>query len=200
MALFRPSLSRQIEKLMQERQVDALLTTLEHSLQGYAPTKVAEALVLKDEAGRTPAHFAAERGRVECLKIIAELAPGSLGGPDVDLWTPAHRAVYGGHLACLKIIAEHIPESLAAPDKDGRTPAYFSVEQNHADCVTAYREALDLAELLSLRSEAATAAYNLGCAYERIPDIRDLDQAEHWYRRVPSNLSTKPLPRSFFRS
>ena len=56
-------------------------------------------------------------------------------------------------------------------------------EQNNADCVTAYRQALDLAELLSLQSETAIAAHNLGRAYESTPDVRDLDQAEHWYRR-----------------
>jgi tetratricopeptide (TPR) repeat protein len=56
-------------------------------------------------------------------------------------------------------------------------------EQNHADCVAFYREALDLAELLALRSEAATAAFNLGRALEDVPAVRDLDQAEHWYRR-----------------
>ena len=56
-------------------------------------------------------------------------------------------------------------------------------EQNHADCVASYRQALDLAELLALRSEAATAAFNLGNAYKVVPAVRDLAQAEHWYRR-----------------
>jgi len=56
-------------------------------------------------------------------------------------------------------------------------------EQNHADCVASYRQALDLAEVLALRSEAAIAAYNLGGAFEDVPAVRDLAQAEHWYRR-----------------
>jgi tetratricopeptide (TPR) repeat protein len=56
-------------------------------------------------------------------------------------------------------------------------------ERNHADCVASYRQALDLAELLALRSEAAIAAFNLGTAYKNVPAVRDLDQADQWYRR-----------------
>ena len=67
--------------------------------------------------------------------MIAEIAPASLGGADIDVWTPAHRAAYAGHLGCLKIIAETVPESLAVRDKDGRTPAYFAVEEDHAKCL-----------------------------------------------------------------
>jgi hypothetical protein len=55
-------------------------------------------------------------------------------------------------------------------------------EQNHADCVALYREALELAELLDLSAEAAIG-YNLGGAYEDVPDVHDLDAAERWYRR-----------------
>jgi hypothetical protein len=49
---------------------------------------------------------------------------------------------------------------LAAERHSGQA-ANLSYLRLFEDCVIAYREALDPAELLSLRSEASTAAYNL---------------------------------------
>jgi tetratricopeptide (TPR) repeat protein len=53
------------------------------------------------------------------------------------------------------------------------------------DCVASYDEALALAEAINDRIEAAICAFNLGDAYCGIyvPTIRDLAQAERWYRR-----------------
>ena len=50
-------------------------------------------------------------------------------------------------------------------------------------CVAAYEEALGVAEQIGDRPAAAIAAFNLGTAYKNIPAIRDLPQAERWYRR-----------------
>ena len=50
-------------------------------------------------------------------------------------------------------------------------------------CVAAYEEALGLSEQIGDRPAAAIAAFNLGHAYMDIPAIRDLPQAERWYRR-----------------
>ncbi|MCH8047952.1 MAG: tetratricopeptide repeat protein, partial [Planctomycetes bacterium] len=51
------------------------------------------------------------------------------------------------------------------------------------ECVTVYEEAMALAERIGNRSAAATCTFNLGHAYKDIPDIRDLEQAEKWYRQ-----------------
>jgi tetratricopeptide (TPR) repeat protein len=42
---------------------------------------------------------------------------------------------------------------------------------------------MDLFQRADERNGEATAAFNLGHAYKDIPALRDLDQAEHWYRR-----------------
>jgi tetratricopeptide (TPR) repeat protein len=49
--------------------------------------------------------------------------------------------------------------------------------------VQSYLEALELFQRIGGRREESMSAYNLGRAYEEIPGIRDLDQAERWYNR-----------------
>jgi tetratricopeptide (TPR) repeat protein len=56
-------------------------------------------------------------------------------------------------------------------------------ELERADCVPAYEESLELSERIGERAGAATCAFNLGHAFRLLPTLRDLDQAEHWYRR-----------------
>jgi tetratricopeptide (TPR) repeat protein len=56
-------------------------------------------------------------------------------------------------------------------------------EQGRAECVQAYEEALKLSERIGERTGAATCAFNLGHAFRNVPALRDLDQAERWYRR-----------------
>ncbi|HUT89275.1 MAG TPA: CHAT domain-containing protein, partial [Thermoguttaceae bacterium] len=56
-------------------------------------------------------------------------------------------------------------------------------ERQEPACVDAYGESLDVSETIGERSVAATCAFNLGHAYKDLPEIRDLDEAERWYRR-----------------
>lgn len=56
-------------------------------------------------------------------------------------------------------------------------------ELGRADCVPAYEEALKLSERISDRTLAASCTFNLGCVFDSLPALRDLDQAERWYRR-----------------
>jgi tetratricopeptide (TPR) repeat protein len=56
-------------------------------------------------------------------------------------------------------------------------------KQGRAECVQAYEEALELSERIGERTGAATCAFNLGHVYIDLPALRDLDQAERWYRR-----------------
>jgi tetratricopeptide (TPR) repeat protein len=57
-------------------------------------------------------------------------------------------------------------------------------EQGDPGCVQPYQEATSLCQRIAARHEEGTAALNLGRAYELIPALRDLDQAEHWYQRA----------------
>jgi tetratricopeptide (TPR) repeat protein len=57
-------------------------------------------------------------------------------------------------------------------------------EQQHPDCVPQYLEAADLYRRIGARTEEGAVAYNLGRSYLEIPRLRDLDQAEHWFRRA----------------
>jgi tetratricopeptide (TPR) repeat protein len=55
-------------------------------------------------------------------------------------------------------------------------------EQERDECVAHFEEALELADRIGDRREAAICAYGLGTSYMVVPAIRDLDRAEHWYR------------------
>ena len=56
-------------------------------------------------------------------------------------------------------------------------------EQDDPGCVQAYQEAMELYQRTGDRRIEGTAAFNLGNAYLGIAALRDLDQAEQWYRR-----------------
>jgi tetratricopeptide (TPR) repeat protein len=56
-------------------------------------------------------------------------------------------------------------------------------ELGKSECVDSYEEAIELAERIGDKSEEAICAYNLGNAYKNIAAIRNLEQAEQWYRR-----------------
>ncbi len=56
-------------------------------------------------------------------------------------------------------------------------------ERNSADCVAAYKKALNFAESIGDQPEAAICAFNLGHAYKGLAALRDLAQADRWYRR-----------------
>lgn len=49
-------------------------------------------------------------------------------------------------------------------------------------CLPYYQEALGLYERSGGRQEEANLATSLGNTYLRVPGLRDLDQAEHWYQ------------------
>jgi tetratricopeptide (TPR) repeat protein len=56
-------------------------------------------------------------------------------------------------------------------------------EQGKADCVAAHEESLTLDEQIGDKAGAAISAFSLGHAYMDISAIRNLEQADHWYRR-----------------
>jgi tetratricopeptide (TPR) repeat protein len=56
-------------------------------------------------------------------------------------------------------------------------------EQGQPDCADAYKEAIPLCQRIGDKPEEAILAFNLGHAYLDLPVLRDLAQAERWYRR-----------------
>jgi tetratricopeptide (TPR) repeat protein len=56
-------------------------------------------------------------------------------------------------------------------------------ELGQPECVAWYKESLTLSERIGEQAVATTCALNLGNAYLGIPVLRDLVQAERWYRR-----------------
>jgi tetratricopeptide (TPR) repeat protein len=71
-------------------------------------------------------------------------------------------------------------ESLAASlDELGRIQRFLK----QPECVATYKESLSLSESIGDQRGVAIASFNLGHAYMGIPVLRDLAQAERWYRR-----------------
>jgi tetratricopeptide (TPR) repeat protein len=64
------------------------------------------------------------------------------------------------------------------------TLGHVQREERLPDCVATYQEAVDLYRRINARTEESTTAFNLGHAHLNVPQLRDLDQAEHWYRRA----------------
>ena len=56
-------------------------------------------------------------------------------------------------------------------------------KQGAVECVNSYQEALKTYERIGAQTEAASCAFNLGHTYKNVPALRDLAQAEVWYRR-----------------
>jgi tetratricopeptide (TPR) repeat protein len=83
------------------------------------------------------------------------------------------------------------PEILSPTQRNGIRTLAASVhelgqiqrELGQPGCVESYKEAYELALRINDRPSAATAAFNLGNAYIGSPAIRDLVEAERWYRQ-----------------
>ncbi|HTS98956.1 MAG TPA: tetratricopeptide repeat protein [Streptosporangiaceae bacterium] len=55
--------------------------------------------------------------------------------------------------------------------------------QNDPGCLPYYEQALGLYRRIRARVEETALALTIGNAYKDVPGMRDLDQAEHWYRQ-----------------
>lgn len=55
-------------------------------------------------------------------------------------------------------------------------------EQGKPECVPVYTEGYELALLIANPADAAAIAFNLGRAYQNMPAVHDLDQAQRWYQ------------------
>ncbi len=57
------------------------------------------------------------------------------------------------------------------------------LEMGSPDCVASYAESLEILESIGEQAGASVCAFNLGRAHQEIAPLRDLAQADHWYRR-----------------
>ena len=84
------------------------------------------------------------------------------------------------------------PKQLDARQRNSLRSLAVTVEQlghlqreaGAAACVGSYQESYDLSLRIGNHAGAAVIAFNLGHAYMQIPVLRDLAQAEGWYRRA----------------
>ena len=53
--------------------------------------------------------------------------------------------------------------------------------KNESGCLSSYEEALSIYNQIKDRVAEGNAAHSLGKAHHHLPEIQDLDQAEHWY-------------------
>lgn len=60
---------------------------------------------------------------------------------------------------------------------------YIRREIGSESCLQAYEESFQLSRQIGNRAGAAICAFNLGHAFKNLPTLRDLDQAEYWYRK-----------------
>lgn len=75
--------------------------------------------------GATPALYAAQAGHLECLEIIAERAPQSLGLANQLGLTPALCASMTDRTDCLALISRVDARALTVGDRNGGTPAHY---------------------------------------------------------------------------
>ncbi len=90
-------------------------------------------------------------------------AAGALAAPPDDL-TPLQR----GLIRSLAVFLEYLGHILR--------------EQGNPGCLPPFQEALELYQRIGDHFAEANLAVSLGTAYLSVPDLRDLDQAEQWYR------------------
>ena len=81
----------------------------------------------------------------------------------------------------LDATARHHLRTLSVSEQDLGVILY---EQGDPACLDHYRAAYDLCERIGDTAAQATHANNLGIAYRRVPELRDLDQAQHWHQRA----------------
>lgn len=61
-------------------------------------------------------------------------------------------------------------------------------ELRQPECKSMYEEVIKLFESVGAHRGAFTAAFNLGNTYKDVPELRDLEQAEHWYKKCEALL------------
>ena len=90
---------------------------------------------MADENGRTPLHFAANLGHVECLKLLLA-APGiNVNMVDNSSDTPLICAAFNGHTECVRLLLAAPGININQAGQYGTTPLICAAFNGHTECV-----------------------------------------------------------------
>jgi tetratricopeptide (TPR) repeat protein len=115
---------------------------------------------LAEQARDWPTATALQTARIAWHR---DLSATALAAPAANL-TPVQR----NQIRTLAVTLEHLGRILR--------------EQADLGCLPYYQEALGLFQRIGGRHEEANLATSLGNTYLRVPGLRDLEQAEHWFQ------------------
>ena len=135
------------------------------------------ALDAEEIDGTTPAHRAALKGHVGCLRVLHELgAGGSLSAPDTHGKTPAHFAAQRGHPDCLRVLHElGAGASFFIADRCGYIPAHRAAMNGHSSCLRALGD-LGAGVLLSAATRTGVTPANLAARKGHDDSLRVLHE------------------------
>ena len=83
----------------------------------------------------TPLHTAAEKGHVECLRVLLNIPGINVNAVDLCSFTPLHLAAQEGKAGCLMALLEDPRTNVNALNQFGRTALYFAKVNKHSNCV-----------------------------------------------------------------
>jgi tetratricopeptide (TPR) repeat protein len=145
--------------------------------------------------------------RAEWARLVEEVVPdfvdpateGPLAGRDDDWgivteyrvqlarearkWTEAERLQRLCVDWCRRSAREENPNTIRSLAVSLHALGQIQREMGRPECVDAYHEDFDLSMKIGDRPGAAVTAFNLGHAYSVLPALRNLDEAERWYRQ-----------------
>ncbi len=94
-----------------------------------------KACQLKTLWGRTPLHYAVEKGHTETAKLILKKCPRACELKTFFGRTPLHHAVEKGYTDIIGLILEKCPSAYKLKDDTGRTPLHLAAEKGYTGIV-----------------------------------------------------------------
>ncbi|XP_062607845.1 ankyrin repeat domain-containing protein 55-like isoform X2 [Saccostrea cucullata] len=91
----------------------------------------------QDIDGKTPLHWAAEKGSVECCHLLLQCCkgPSLVNQQDHSSKNAIHYAAAAGHCLLLRELVSVEGADLEAEDPDDRTPLHWAAAMGHTQCV-----------------------------------------------------------------
>jgi hypothetical protein len=89
-----------------------------------------------DESGQTALHFAADRGNIDCIRILIE-SGADVNAVDCDGIGVLQTAVMGGNIDAVKLLLENGADP-DAEDTDGETPRTWVADDGNVEMVNLF--------------------------------------------------------------